>query len=207
MNAHDHLAYLVNDLHTAVLATVDDNGLPVTCAVDMMDFDEGGLYFLTAKGKSLCDRMRKRPFVALTATNGQETMRCVAVSVRGKVRELGPQPLGRLLEKNPYMTEIYPTEASREALTVFNLHEGSGELFDLSVKPIRRESFTFGGAVRRDEGFEVTDACIGCNICNAKCPQGCIDISTMPVTIQQEHCVRCGNCLAACPEHAIVRRR
>lgn len=30
------------------------------------------------------------------------------------------------------MAEIYPTEKSREALTVFRLYEASGEWFDLS---------------------------------------------------------------------------
>ena len=39
------------------MATVDENGLPVTCAIDMMDSDENGLYFLTAKGKGFYDRL------------------------------------------------------------------------------------------------------------------------------------------------------
>lgn len=206
MNATEHLARIVNDLHTTILATVDDDGLPRTCAVDMMDYDENGLYFLTARGKSLYDRLKKRPFVALTATNGQETMRCVAASVRGKVRELGSEPVARLFEKNPYMREIYPTEESQRALTAFNLYQGTGELFDLSVKPLVREGFSFGGAVTRTAGFFVTEDCIGCNVCNAKCPQRCIDVSTVPVVIQQEHCAHCGNCFAACPEQAIARK-
>ena len=42
------------------------------------------------------------------------------------------------------MFEIYPTEESRKALTVFQIYEGSGEWFDLSKKPIERASFTFG---------------------------------------------------------------
>ena len=42
------------------------------------------------------------------------------------------------------MNEIYPTEKSRHALTVFQLYEGNGEWFDLSKKPIERISFTIG---------------------------------------------------------------
>ena len=34
------------------LATVDSQGRPVTCAIDLMDYDENSLYFLTAKGKN-----------------------------------------------------------------------------------------------------------------------------------------------------------
>ena len=47
-----YFRYLVQEIHTTVVATVDDDGLPVTAAIDMMDWDEGGLYFLTARGKS-----------------------------------------------------------------------------------------------------------------------------------------------------------
>ena len=51
MQTTDYLAFLVNEIHTCIVATVDDDGLPVTAAVDMMDHDENGLLFLTAKGK------------------------------------------------------------------------------------------------------------------------------------------------------------
>ena len=49
MKYTDYFAYLVNDIHSVIAATTDEKGLPVTCAIDMMDFDENGLYFLTAK--------------------------------------------------------------------------------------------------------------------------------------------------------------
>lgn len=49
----NYLKYLVEEIHTTVMATVDNKGLPVTCAIDIMDYDDTGLYFLTAKGKNL----------------------------------------------------------------------------------------------------------------------------------------------------------
>ena len=73
----------------------------------MMDADENGLYFLTARGKSFYDRLKKRGFLAFTALKGEDTMTSVAVSVRGKVRELGYDRIPELFEKNPYMHEIY----------------------------------------------------------------------------------------------------
>ena len=87
MEARDYLEYIVQEIHTTVVATVDDEGLPVTAAIDMMDADENGLYFLTAKGKGFYDRLKKREFLALTAMKGEDTMSSVAVSIRGKVRE------------------------------------------------------------------------------------------------------------------------
>ena len=206
MEAKDYLAYIVNEIHTTIVATVDDEGLPVTAAIDMMDSDENGLYFLTAKGKGFYDRLIKRGFLALTAIKGQDTMSSVAVSVRGKVRELGYERIPALFEKNPYMYRIYPTEDAMHALTVFQLYEGTGEWFDLSKKPIERASFSFGGAQDRTEGYFITDACIGCESCIAVCPQSCIDKSRIPFQIEQEHCLHCGNCLTACPVGAVKKR-
>lgn len=206
MNAKDYFQYTVEEIHSAVVATVDDEGLPVTAAIDMMDYDESGLYFLTAKGKGFYDRLKKRKYMSLTGMKGEDTMSCVAVSIRGKVRELESDLLPRLFQKNPYMNEIYPTAESQKALTVFQLCEGSGEWFDLSKKPIERASFTFGGAEEKEEGYFVTDQCIGCKFCYSKCPQKCIDISVKPVVIQQEHCLRCGNCYEVCPVSAVEKR-
>ena len=150
--AESYLRYIVNEIHTTIVATVDDEGLPVTAAIDMMDADENSLYFLTARGKSFFDRLKKRGFLALTALKGEDTMSSVAVSVRGKVRELGYDRIPKLFEKNPYMHKIYPTEESMKALTVFQIYEGSGEWFDLSKKPIERASFTFGCEDRQEAG-------------------------------------------------------
>ena len=204
--AEKYFRFLVEEIHTTIVATVDDDGLPVTAAIDMMDCDENSLYFLTAKGKSFYDRLTKRGYIALTGIKGENTMTSVAVSVRGKVREVGYDLIPKLFEKNPYMREIYPTEESRKALTAFQIYEGGGEWFDLSKKPIERASFTFGEAEQKSEGFFITDACIGCETCGSVCPQSCIDFSNTPAVIVQEHCLHCGNCADVCPVDAVERR-
>ena len=206
METKDYFSFLVNEIHTTVVATVDDEGLPVTAAIDMMDYDENSLYFLTAKGKGFYDRLAKRGFLALTALKGEDTMSSVALSVRGKVRELGYGKIPELFEKNPYMHEIYPTEESMHALTVFQIYEGTGEWFDLREKPIERAYFTFGNAEKKPEGYFITDACIGCGSCAAVCPQSCIITDSIPHVIEQEHCLHCGNCFEACPAGAVERR-
>ncbi|WP_029200052.1 4Fe-4S binding protein [Oribacterium sp. NK2B42] len=206
METKDYLNYVVREIHRTIVATVDDEGHPVTAAIDMMDCDDNSLYFLTAKGKSFYDRLVKRRFLAFTAMKGEDTMSTVAVSIRGKVRELGYDSIPQLFEKNPYMHQIYPTEESMKALTVFQIYEGSGEWFDLSKKPIERASFTFGGAEKKTEGYFITDNCIGCGSCVAVCPQGCIRQDSISFQIEQEHCLHCGNCMTACPVGAVVRR-
>ena len=206
METKDYLNYVVHEIHRTIVATVDDEGLPVTAAIDMMDCDDDSLYFLTAKGKGFYDRLTKRGFLAFTAMKGEDTMSSVAVSIRGKVRELGYDKIPELFEKNPYMHQIYPTEESMKALTVFQIFEGSGEWFDLSKKPIERASFTFGGSEKKTEGYFITDSCIGCGNCVSVCPQNCIRQDGISFHIEQDHCLHCGNCMNACPVGAVVRR-
>lgn len=204
MKTVDALRFLEQEIHSVIMATVDDNGLPVTCAIDIMDSDENGLYFLTAKGKSFYNRLIKSGYVALTGMKGGDTLSRAAVSVRGEVRELGSEPLHRLFAKNEYMNRIYPTEQSRRALTVFQLYAGSGEWFDLSKKPIERSSFTIGGRPKEVSGYWITPNCTGCQACKAVCPQSCIDFTAIPAVIKQENCLHCGNCLEICPQRAVV---
>lgn len=201
----NYLKYLVEQIHTTVVATIDTNGRPLTAAIDMMDWDSSGVYFLTAKGKGFYDRLKQQQYLALTGIKGADTLHCVSISLSGKAAEMGPEYLPRLLEKNPYMEKIYPTELSRKALTVFKVYEGKGEWFDLSKRPIERASFTFGGEKKQQEGFFITESCIGCESCKEVCPQACIDFSQTPASIMQGHCLRCGNCLQICPVSAVIK--
>lgn len=206
MQTAEYFAYLVNEIHSVIAATVDESGRPVTCAIDIMDYDESGLYFLTAKGKNFYRRLKEREYIAFTGMKGEDTMSRVAVSVGGKVTEIGAEMLPRLLEKNPYMYEIYPTESSRSALTVFKIYDGSGEWFDLSKKPIERASFTFGETGKTESGYFVSESCIGCGSCRSVCPQACIDMRSGKAVIRRENCLHCGNCMSICPVNAVSER-
>ena len=206
MKTYDFFKFVQEEIHSTVVATVDDEGLPVTCAIDIMDYDENSLYFLTAKGKNFYNRLKSRKYMALTGMKGEDTMSCVSISIRGKVRELGTELLQRLLEKNPYMNDIYPDKESQRVLTVFQLYEGSGEWFDLSKKPIERMSFTFGDAKVIKGGYYINNKCKGCNLCHSICPQKCIDINAIPAVIKQKNCLKCGNCYEICPSNAVEKR-
>ena len=132
METRDYLKYIVEEIHSTVFATVDKEGRPVTCAIDIMDYDESGLYFLTAKGKNFYDRLKMNENIAFTAMKGEDTLSCVAVSVQGKVKEIGPDKLPELFKKNPYMEKIYPDVSSRSALTVFKIYEGTNLMLPLN---------------------------------------------------------------------------
>lgn len=144
MEAIDYFKFIVRDIHTVIVATVDEKGLPVTCAIDMMDYDENSLYFLTARGKNFYSRLKAQGYIAFTGIKGEDTMSSVAVSVRGEVRELGAEKVKELFDKNLYMYEIYPDENAQKVISVFQLYRGRGDWFDLSKKPIETATFQFG---------------------------------------------------------------
>lgn len=205
MRAVDILRQLQRDIHSVVLATVDGQGRPATCVMDLMLADEDGLYFLTAVGKAVYRRLLSSPFVSLTGFTGRDTLSAVSVTVRGPVREVGPGLLPRIFEQNPYMAVLYPTASSREALTVFALYAGQGTWMDLSQRPIYREAFAFGGMAVAEAGFSVGAACTGCGQCLPACPQGCIRLEGGRAAIQAAHCLHCGRCADICPQKAVAR--
>lgn len=195
----NYIKILVEEIHSTIVATIGADGHPQTRAVDMMYFDEDGIYFLTAKGKAFYEQLMRQQYIALAGTKDK-----IAVSLRGKVKNVGKKNLDIMFEKNPYMKEIYPGD-TKDALEVFCLYEAQGEFFDIGVpSAIVRESITIGGVKEIRTGYTVRKDCIGCKLCYSVCPQKCIDISKKPVEIRQNHCLHCGRCAQICPKQAIV---
>ena len=89
MQTKEYLEYIVDHIHSAVFATVDSQGRPVTCAIDLMDYDENSLYFLTAKGKNFYDRLKANENIAFTAMKGEDTLSCVRCPYRARQRRSG----------------------------------------------------------------------------------------------------------------------
>lgn len=204
MHTDEILTCLQKEIHTVILATVDEQGMPVTCAIDLMLLDQQRLYFLTAKGKPLYQRLLQHPVIALTGLKGTGTLSSIAISLQGKVRPIGQHRLADIFQENPYMAEIYPHSLSREALAVFELATFQGEYFDLSQKPVYRCHFAVNQPLQTI-GYVIGQNCDGCQRCKEVCPQNCIVLTAIPGMILQNHCLACGRCQEVCPKQAIVR--
>lgn len=201
MHYTDYLKLLVEQIHSATVATLGADGHPQTRIIDMMLWDEKGVYFLTAKGKEFYAQLMEQKYIALSATKNK-----VSVSLRGKIENIGSEKLDEIFNKNEYMKAIYPND-TRAALEVFRIYEAEGEYFDISdPSRVTRDSFAIGAAQKRQVGYFVGAGCIGCKLCYSVCPQKCIDISTKPVIIDQNRCLHCGRCAETCPKRAIEKR-
>ena len=201
MTRNDYLKLLVEDIHSTTVATIGSDGHPQTRVIDMMLWDEHGIYFLTAKGKAFYTQLMEQGFIALSATKDK-----VSVSLRGKVKNIGSDKLDEIFEKNPYMQSIYPGD-TRAALEVFCLCEAEGEYFDISDPAhVTRDSITIGHTASVQAGYFVGSGCIGCKLCYSVCPQKCMDIAKKPVVIDQHRCLHCGRCAEICPRQIIEKR-
>lgn len=201
MQTNEYLKLLVEQIHSAVVATIGADGHPQTRVIDMMLWDDRGVYFLTAKGKAFYEQLMKQKYISLSATKDQ-----YSVSLRGKITNIGSEKLDAIFEKNPYMQQIYPAD-TRSALEVFAIYKAEGEFFDISdPSHVTRGSFMIGNVRKRETGYFAGEGCIGCKLCYSVCPQKCIDISKKPVIIDQNHCLHCGRCAEICPKQVIEKK-
>ena len=110
MTKQDYLKLLVESIHSTTIATIGADSHPQTRVIDMMLWDEQGVYFLTAKGKAFYAQLMEQGFIALSATKDK-----ISISLRGKIRNIGSEKLDEIFEKNTYMQSIYPGD-TRSAL-------------------------------------------------------------------------------------------
>ena len=201
MERKDYLNILVNEIHSAAVATIGADGHPQLRTIDMMLWDERGVYFLTAKGKDFYKQLTEQKYIALSAAKNK-----LSVSIRGKVKNIYSEKLEEIFEENVYMKEIYP-EGTRNALEVFCLYEAYGEYFDISnPSHIVRDSFVIGNAEAEHHGYFINDNCCGCKKCIDKCPQSCIQLFGNKAKIDSNRCLHCGICADICQFNAVERR-
>lgn len=94
MTKMDYLKLLVDEIHSTTVATIGFDGHPQTRIIDMMYYDEEGVYFLTAKGKAFYDQLMEQQYVAISATKDK-----IALSLRGKIKNIEKRILILCLKK------------------------------------------------------------------------------------------------------------
>ena len=62
-------------------------------------------------------------------------------------------------------------------------------------------------SARKTKHFYIEDACIGCGLCEKKCPDNAIEIKDKKPVWVKDKCVMCLRCLHNCPKFAIQYNR
>ena len=184
-------------------ATVDGEGAPQVRNISAIHYEGTTLYFLTARGKPFARQLKSDGRVQILGyTKYKETIRLSGVAMELPENE---QIKWRniLYAEQPYLENVYPGE-TKNIDTMFMLRDYTIEYFCLSTRPITREYFSVGHAVRKKKGYYIGEDCIGCGTCRSVCPQSAIDEGA-PFAIRQNNCLQCGNCYENCPAEAIRR--
>ena len=101
MTKQDYLKLLVESIHSTTIATIGADSHPQTRVIDMMLWDEQGVYFLTAKGKAFYAQLLEQGFIALSATKDK-----ISISLRGKIRNIGSEKLDEIFDPWDFLTRI-----------------------------------------------------------------------------------------------------
>ena len=202
MGYETYAGILAEDIHSATIATIAKDGHPQTRIIDMMLWDENGIYFLTARGKAFYEQLMEQKYVSISAAKDKKS-----VSLRGSITNIGQDKLEEIFRKNTYMQKIYPS-GTRDVLEVFCIDDAQGEYFDISnPSHIVRDSFTIGNAQAEKFGYYVGEGCTNCKSCMTVCPQRCIIEENHVAVIVQKQCLHCGACVQACPQNVICKWR
>ena len=74
MSAQEYMKMLTEEFHSAAVATIGNDGKPQIRIIDMMLYDEKGVYFLTAKGKDFYGQLMEQSFVAVSSTKDKTSI-------------------------------------------------------------------------------------------------------------------------------------
>lgn len=205
MTTKEYFDYIVEQIHFTVVATVDEDGLPVTCVIDMMYADDNGLYFLTAKGKNFYRRLKDKGYLALSGKKGEDTMRqartagdtaichkisaclilstaeCEAVTFYWLLGEVEPLSAAFIYLKDGQSLPAFFSRIYLKHIRIFLKQQREHILSNFSDFATNRNCGTVHG------------------------PQSCIELNGKAV-IRQENCLHCGNCAEVCPVGAVIRR-
>lgn len=188
---------LLREIKSVSVATIN-NGKPEVRIADVMLAEEDGLYFITARGKPYYTQVKDNQKIAVCAMDKNY----VSVRITGDIQFCGSREVvEEIFKHNPVMEKLYPGE-KRDILEAFHLYRGKGEIFDLSMEPLRRDRFAFGGETVNPPGYSITDKCTSCGLCLEACPVGVISEGEVYL-IDGDHCLECGRCAEVCPENSV----
>lgn len=178
------------------IATLKD-GRPENRIISLQRMSDGGVYFMTSRGKPFYWQLLEHPYIA-AASLLDDTHHCIRIKAR--VEECAdPAVYREYAEKNPGTMEMY--RYNTDMIVLFHLVRGTGEILHLYRDDmIRRLRFGFGGETPESLSYYISEQCTGCGRCFDSCAERAIYRSEDGrYHIRSMDCDDCGICYTKCP--------
>lgn len=125
MEVTEILKILQQDIKAAVFSTVDAEGKPHARHANVGVANEQGIFFMTSPKTNFYAQMKANPHVAITGMH-QSGYLIQVIRIEGKVKEIGKEKLEEVLKDNPFVQHVYPDDADRQTVQVFQMYQGKG---------------------------------------------------------------------------------
>ncbi len=202
--------------------TVDENGVPESRIAHLRAFDEDGIYFMTMFTKDFYTHIKQNGKLSICGLNAKTQVEHdengfpvfeggYAIRMTGNVSEVSIDEIKA--KNNPIFDFCIKDKETYEAMVVFCITDGYGDIFDYDFEKINRENklqreyFSFNGACKKYKGLKIDEEkCISCGVCKKKCSFLAILESDDTYSIDIYRCDECGDCYINCPVKAISYR-
>ncbi len=202
-------------------ATIN-KGYPETRMVDLLTYDEDGLYFFTMKTKPFYKQLIEGKKLSICGMSADPKMQWLNedtpytqpgyfIRATGDVREFTLEQA--LAKKDPRFDYLISDNKRYPQITAFCLYSFYGEVYDYDFEKehrghkLERERFSFGDMRIEQAGLTIEQAkCISCGKCEKNCSFDAIYKDADKYKINGNRCDECGNCYTVCPSKAITHK-
>ncbi len=199
--------------------TINEDGDPESRIAHLRGYDDDGIYFMTMFTKPFYKDLIARKKISLCGLaaktevvhdeNGSPTFdNGYAIRMTGSAKEISIDDLKA--KNNPIFNFCIEDQKKYNAMVVFCITSGRGDIFDYDFEQATRENklnriyFSYGNAKIKYRGLKIdNDKCISCGVCKIKCSFLAIDENDSEYSVNRNRCDECGDCYLSCPVSAI----
>ncbi len=200
-------------------ATVNEKGDPETRIAHLRAYDDDGIYFMTMFTKDFYKHMKNNSKLSICGLNANTKVEHdengfpifeggYAMRMTGNVEEISIDEIKK--KNNPLFDFCIKDYEKYNAMVVFCITNGYGDVFDYDFEKINRENklqreyFAFNGSCENFKGLTIDkDKCISCGVCKKKCSFLAVVEDDGEYSIDRYRCDECGDCFINCPVNAI----
>ncbi len=202
--------------------TVDESGIPESRIAHLRAYDEEGIYFMTMYTKDFYRHMKQNGKLSICGLAAKTQVEHdekgfpifeggYAMRMSGNVKEVSIEEIKA--KNNPIFNFCIKDKEVYDAMVVFCITDGYGDVFDYDFEKINRENklqreyFSYNGASEKYKGLKIdSEKCVSCGVCKKKCSFLAIKEEDGNYSVDRYRCDECGDCYINCPVKAISYR-